>query len=171
MGAHSGIFNNPALPSLSMFLEESRGRCKDQEVGTFGGLPEKNADRRIYYNPVAESAGSSAKTFGPLFKFSRFGPSEKAYVLSRLRDYQSTGGSQSEFCSGIGISQGRIERWGASYRRFGEAGLCAHSTRPEPCGHLLHDDRATSDPRAPRPRFDYELIRIKSGRLDHATGT
>jgi hypothetical protein len=38
-----------------------------------------------------------AKTVGPPFKFSRLGPSEKAYVLSRFRDYQSTGGSQSEF--------------------------------------------------------------------------
>jgi hypothetical protein len=32
-----------------------------------------------------------AKTVGPPFKFSRLGPSEKAYVLSRFRDYQSTG--------------------------------------------------------------------------------
>jgi len=70
-----------------------------------------------------------AKTIGPPFKFSRLGPSEKAYVLSRLRDYQSTGGSQSEFCSGIGISQPTIERWGASYRRYGEAGLCARTRR------------------------------------------
>ena len=35
-----------------------------------------------------------AKTIGSPFKFSRLGPSEKAYVLSRLRDYQSTGGSK-----------------------------------------------------------------------------
>src|SRR5262249_13790109 len=73
-----------------------------------------------------------AKTIGPPFKFSRLGPSEKAYVLSRLRDYQSTGGSQSEFCSGIGISQPTIERWGASYRRYGESGLGARTRRKFP---------------------------------------
>ena len=73
-----------------------------------------------------------AKTVGPPFKFSRLRPSEKAYVLSRFRDYQLTGGSQSEFCSGIGISQGTIERWGASYRRYGEAGLCARTRRKFP---------------------------------------
>ena len=54
MGAHSGIFNSPALPSISMFFAERRGRREDQEVGRVGGPPEKNADRRIYYNPVAK---------------------------------------------------------------------------------------------------------------------
>src|ERR1700730_16536472 len=73
-----------------------------------------------------------AKTVGPPFKFSRVGPGEKAYVLSRLRDYQSTGGSQSEFCSGIGISQSTIERWGASYMRYGEAGPCVRTRRKWP---------------------------------------
>jgi len=73
-----------------------------------------------------------AKTVGPPFKFSRVGPSEKAYVLSRLRDHQSTGGSQSGFCSGIGISPSTIERWGASYRRYGEAGLCVRTRRKWP---------------------------------------
>jgi len=54
VGAHSGIFNSPALPSISMFFAERRGRREDQEVGRVGGPPEKNADRRIYYNPVAK---------------------------------------------------------------------------------------------------------------------
>ena len=45
-----------------------------------------------------------AKPVGPPFKYARLGPNEKAYVLSRFRDYKSTGGSQSEFCSGVGIS-------------------------------------------------------------------
>jgi transposase len=73
-----------------------------------------------------------ANTVGPPFKFSRLGPGEKAYVLSRVRDYQSTGGSLSEFCSGIGISQSTIELWGALYRRYGEAGLCARTRRKFP---------------------------------------
>jgi transposase len=73
-----------------------------------------------------------ANTVGPPFKFSRLGPSEKAYVLSRVRDYQSTGGSQSEFCTGIGISQPTIERWGALYRRYSEAGLCTRTRRKFP---------------------------------------
>src|SRR5262249_32058873 len=42
-----------------------------------------------------------AKPFGPPFKLSRlFQPREKAYILSRLRDYRGAGGSQSEFSSG-----------------------------------------------------------------------
>ena len=44
-----------------MFFAERRDRCEDQEVGTFGGPPEENADRRIYYKPVAESPGASRK--------------------------------------------------------------------------------------------------------------
>jgi hypothetical protein len=73
-----------------------------------------------------------AKTVGPPFKFARFGPNEKTYVLSRLRDYKSTGGSPSEFCSGVGISMPTIERWEASYRRYGEAGLSARTRRKFP---------------------------------------
>jgi transposase len=73
-----------------------------------------------------------AKSVGPPFKFSRFGPNEKAYVLSRLRDYKSTGGSQSEFCSDVGISEATIERWGASYKQHGESGLCARIRRKFP---------------------------------------
>ncbi|HME32936.1 MAG TPA: IS630 family transposase [Terriglobales bacterium] len=73
-----------------------------------------------------------AKAFGPPFKFARFRPSEKVYVLSRLKDYKSAGGSQSEFCSGVGISKATIERWGASYRRHGEPGLCARTRRKFP---------------------------------------
>ena len=61
MGASSGIFNSPALPSIAMFFAECRGRCEDQEVGRVGGPPEKNADRRIHYKPVAESPGASRK--------------------------------------------------------------------------------------------------------------
>jgi len=33
MGQHSGIFNSAALPPISMFFAERRGRCEDQEVG------------------------------------------------------------------------------------------------------------------------------------------
>ena len=61
MGAHSELFNSPALPSISMLFAERRGLCKDQEVGRVSCPPEKNADRRIYYNPVAESPGASRK--------------------------------------------------------------------------------------------------------------
>jgi transposase len=73
-----------------------------------------------------------AKTVGPPFKFARLGPNEKTYVLSRLQDYQSTGGSQTEFCSGVGISAPSIERWRASYRRYGKAGLCPRTRRKFP---------------------------------------
>ena len=83
-----------------------------------------------------------AKTVGPPFKFSRFGPDEKAYVLSRLRDYKSTGGSQSEFCSGVGISKPTIERWRASYKRYGEAGLCARVRRKFPSRTRAEETKA-----------------------------
>jgi transposase len=70
-----------------------------------------------------------AKKVGPPFKYSRLAPREKAYVLSRLRNYQSTGGSASAFCSAVGISEPSIERWRVSYRRFGESGLCGRTRR------------------------------------------
>ena len=41
--------------------QNCRCRCEDQEVGRVGGPPEKNADRRINYKPVAESPGASRK--------------------------------------------------------------------------------------------------------------
>ena len=63
MGERSGIFNSAALPPISMFFAERRGRCEDQEVGRVGGPPEKNADHRIYYNPVAESSGASSEDY------------------------------------------------------------------------------------------------------------
>ena len=72
------------------------------------------------------------KNVGPPFKYSRLGPREKAYVLSRLRNYQSTGGSVAAFCSAIGISEPSIERWRASYRRCGEPGLCPRTRRRFP---------------------------------------
>jgi transposase len=72
------------------------------------------------------------KTFGQPFKFTRLGPSEKAYVLSRLQDYRSTGGSQFEFCSSIGISGASIQRWRTLYRRYGQAGLCQRIRRKFP---------------------------------------
>src|SRR4029077_1196374 len=59
VGASSGIFNSPALASINMYFAERRCRCEDQEVGRFGGPPKKNADRRIYYNPVAKSPRAS----------------------------------------------------------------------------------------------------------------
>ena len=61
MGASSGIFNSPALPSINMYFAERRCRREDQQVGRFGGPPKKNADRRIYYNPVAKSPSASRK--------------------------------------------------------------------------------------------------------------
>ena len=73
-----------------------------------------------------------AKNAGHLFKLSRLGPNEKAYVLSRLREYRSAGGSRAEFCSGVGISKPTIERWIASYKRYGESGLCARKRRKSP---------------------------------------
>jgi transposase len=73
-----------------------------------------------------------AKPFGPPFKHRLFQPREKAYILSRLRDYRGAGGSQFEFCSRVGISTARIERWAASYRRYGEAGLCDRGRRKFP---------------------------------------
>lgn len=73
-----------------------------------------------------------AKSIGPTFKFSRFGSNEKAYVLSRLADYKLTGGTQSEFCSGVGIANPTIEAWAALYRRHGESGLCPRKRRKFP---------------------------------------
>lgn len=73
-----------------------------------------------------------AKNVGPPFKYSRLGAREKAYVLSRLRNYQSTGGSVSAFCSATGISEPSIERWRASYRRSGEPGLYPRTRRKFP---------------------------------------
>ena len=64
-----------------------------------------------------------AKTVGAPFRYVRFRASEKIYVLSRFNDYKSAGGSQSEFCSGVGVSKPTIERWKASYKRYGEPGL------------------------------------------------
>src|SRR5271166_1010165 len=82
------------------------------------------------------------KTFGPPFKYARLGPDEKAYVLSRLRDYKSTGGSQSAFCSDVGISTATIERWEASYRRHGETGLWARKRRRFPNRNRAHENTA-----------------------------
>jgi transposase len=69
---------------------------------------------------------------GPPFRFARLGADEKAYVLSRLRDYKSTGGSQLEFCSGVGISSPTMGRWLASYRQHGESGLRNRTRRKFP---------------------------------------
>jgi transposase len=76
--------------------------------------------------------GLRTNSVGPSFKYSRLGPREKVYVLSRLRNYQSTGGSVVAFCSAIGISEPSIERWRASYRRCGEPGLCPRTRRRFP---------------------------------------
>jgi transposase len=70
-----------------------------------------------------------AKSVGPPLKFTRLAPDEKAYVLARLQDYRLSGGSRSGFCSGVGISVPSIERWGAAYRRYGEAGLYPRTRR------------------------------------------
>jgi transposase len=69
------------------------------------------------------------KKAGPPFKFIRLGPHEKTYVLSRLKDYRSAGGSRVKFCSGTGISTASIERWRASYSKYGEAGLRPRTRR------------------------------------------
>jgi transposase len=73
-----------------------------------------------------------ARSLDSPFRFSRFGPNEKAYVLSRLRDYTAAGGSQSEFCAGVGISTASLERWAASYRRCGDSGLLTRTRRRFP---------------------------------------
>lgn len=73
--------------------------------------------------------GLLSNSAGHLFKLLRFGPNEKVYILSRLLDYKAAGGSPSEFCSGVGISQPTIDRWRASRKRYGEAGLCARKQR------------------------------------------
>jgi transposase len=63
------------------------------------------------------------KAAGSSLKFRRFQPHEKAYILSRLRDFRSTGGSQAAFCCGTGISTGSIARLLSSHRQYGENGL------------------------------------------------
>jgi transposase len=73
-----------------------------------------------------------AKNARHLFKLSRFSPRDKTYVLSRLDDYRSAGGSRAEFCSGLGVSKPTIERWIASYKRYGESGLCARKRHKFP---------------------------------------
>jgi transposase len=73
-----------------------------------------------------------AKTAGSPLKFRRFQPHEKAYILSRLRDFRSTGGSQAAFCCGTGISTASIERWLSSHRRYGEEGLRGRKRRKFP---------------------------------------
>ena len=83
-----------------------------------------------------------AKPFGPPFKLSRFQSHEKAYILSRLQDYKSNGGSLHEFCSGVGISAGSIKRWVALYKRHGEAGLLARTRRKFPNRSRAHETRA-----------------------------
>jgi hypothetical protein len=79
------------------------------------------------------------KPFGPPFKYARLGPHEKAYVLSRINYYKSIGGSQSEFCSDVGISTATIERWNASYRRHGETGLQPRKRRKFPNRSRAHE--------------------------------
>jgi transposase len=73
-----------------------------------------------------------AKVAGSPLKFRRFQTHEKAYILSRLRDFRSTGGSQSAFCRGIGISTARIQRWLSLHRRHGEDGLRNRKRRKFP---------------------------------------
>lgn len=70
-----------------------------------------------------------AKNFGPIFKYLQLRQEEKIYVLSRLQNYKSAGGSQTDFCAGVGISESTIERWVALYRRKGENGLGARIRR------------------------------------------
>jgi len=69
------------------------------------------------------------KTVGSTLKFIRLGPYEKSYVLSRLQNYKTAGGSLPNFCAGVGISTGSIERWAAAYARYGVAGLYARKRR------------------------------------------
>ena len=66
---------------------------------------------------------------GYAFRFMRIGPYEKSYVLSRLQNYKTAGGSLPNFCAGVGISTGSIERWAAAYARYGVAGLYARKRR------------------------------------------
>jgi transposase len=73
-----------------------------------------------------------AKATGSPLKFRRLQTYEKAYILSRLRDFKSTGGSQGAFCRGIGISTARIQRWLSSHRRYGEDGLRNRKRRKFP---------------------------------------
>ena len=72
------------------------------------------------------------RTNTPPLKFRRFQPDEKAYILTRLRDFRSTAGSQAAFCCGIGISTARMERWLSSHRRYGQAGLHDRGRRKFP---------------------------------------
>src|SRR5262249_34790928 len=72
------------------------------------------------------------RTNTPPLKLRRFQPHEKAYILTRLRDFRSTGGSQAAFCRLIGISTARMERWLSSYRRYGQAGLRDRGRRKFP---------------------------------------
>jgi hypothetical protein len=69
---------------------------------------------------------------GPPFKLSRLRAEEKYYVLSRLHDYELTGGSKLEFCAGVGISSATIGRWRASHRQHGQSGLRNRTRRKFP---------------------------------------
>jgi transposase len=69
------------------------------------------------------------KIVGSAFRFMRLGPHEKSYVLSRLQNYKSAGGSLPDFCAGVGISTSTIERWTAAYVQYGEAGLYLRTRR------------------------------------------
>jgi ABC transporter substrate binding protein len=68
----------------------------------------------------------------PPLKFQRFQPHEKAYILTRLRDFTSAGGSQAALCCGIGVSTARMERWLSLHRRYGQAGLQDRGRRKFP---------------------------------------
>src|SRR5215467_1359367 len=65
-------------------------------------------------------------------KLRRLEAHEKAYILTRLQHFRSTGGSQAAFCRGTGISTARMERWLSSYRRYGQDGLHDRGRRKFP---------------------------------------
>ena len=70
-------------------------------------------------------------------KFRRLQPHEKAYILGRLRDFRSAGGSQAAFCCSTGISTARMDRWLSLHGRFGQAGLHDRGRRKFPIAPRL----------------------------------
>jgi hypothetical protein len=116
-------------------LCHSQGAAANAEINRLEGLVAHL--RRILIvestiNRLLRVPELRAKSVGPPLKFARLGPDEKAYVLARLQDYRLGGGSRSGFCSGVGISVPSIERWGASYRQYGAAGLYPRTRRKFP---------------------------------------
>lgn len=125
----------PSYPTVRRYLRSigsSQDVASGVQIARLKGLVEHLRKILIVQSTVIrllKIPETRAKTVGSPLRFVGIRPTEKAYVLSRLKDYKSAGGSLPEFCSGVGISTATIERWGASYTRYGIAGLYARTRR------------------------------------------